>query len=78
MSSGIPAESLSEDDLLRELASLHETRHTTFLHGSDDALQSSTDRTRQLEEEYLRRHPQRAVDPERTREGARAREGFSS
>ena len=70
---GVPGVDLSEEDLLRELAHLHETRHTTFLHGSDDALAAHTRRTEQLEAEYLRRHPQREVDRERLREGARAR-----
>src|SRR5436190_13441888 len=31
---GIPAGDLDEEALLRELASLHRTRHETFLHGS--------------------------------------------
>lgn len=34
---GVPAEDLSDDDLLRELASLHNTRHETFLHASTQA-----------------------------------------
>jgi hypothetical protein len=29
----------------------------------------------ELEDEYVRRHPEREVDPDRTREGARARAG---
>ena len=69
----VPGVDLSEEDLLRELAHLHETRHTTLRHGSDDALAAHTRRTDQLETEYLRRHPEREVDPERLREGARAR-----
>ena len=69
----VPGADLAEEDLLRELAHLHETRNTTFLHGSDDALAAHTGRTEQLEAEYLRRHPEREVDPERLREGARAR-----
>ena len=70
---GIPAAELSDDDLLRELAQLHETRHETFRHGSNDALARHTERTAELEHEYLRRFPQREVDPERLRAGARAR-----
>ena len=70
----VPGADLAEEDLLRELAHLHETRHTTFLHGSDDALAAHTRRTEQLEAEYLRRHPEREVDPERLRAGARQRE----
>ena len=71
--SGVPATELSEQDLLRELAHLHETRHTTFLHGSEDALESHTRRTTELENEYLRRHPEREIDPQRLRSGARER-----
>jgi hypothetical protein len=70
---GVPAGQLSETDLLRELASLHRTRHDTFLHGSDHALRRHSERTAELELEYLRRHPERDVDEQRQREGARAR-----
>jgi len=70
-SSGIPGSELSEQVLLRELAHLHSTRHDTFLHGAPDALREHTARTFELEQEYLRRHPEREVDPRRTREGAR-------
>ncbi len=72
-SGGIPTTELPEEDLLRELGHLHETRNGTFLHGSDDALDAHTRRTSELEAEYVRRHPQRAVDPERLRSGARNR-----
>jgi len=65
-----PAE-LSEDDLLRELHHLHHTRHDTFLHGSDPALDHHTRRTTALEQEYVRRHPDRDVDEERLRSGRR-------
>ena len=41
---GIPASQLSDDDLERELAHLHETRHETFLHGTEDALEAHTAR----------------------------------
>jgi hypothetical protein len=71
----VPAGDLGEEDLLRELASLHGTRHGTFLHGSGDALAEHTARTAELEDEYLRRHPERQIDPERLRAGARARSG---
>ncbi|GAA4876684.1 DUF6158 family protein [Actinomycetospora straminea] len=62
---------LDEESLLTELEHLHETRHVTFRHGSDDALAAHDRRTRELEGEYLRRYPQREVDPARTRAGAR-------
>jgi hypothetical protein len=52
----VPAEQLSDEALERELRHLHETRHDTFLHGSDDALHFHTLRTQELEQEYLRRN----------------------
>jgi hypothetical protein len=70
---GVPAAELAEEDLLRELAHVHQTRHDTFLHGSADALATHTRRTAELEQEYLRRHPEREVDPDRLRSGARER-----
>jgi hypothetical protein len=70
---GVPAIDLSEADLLRELASLHRTRHETLLHASSQALQHHSERTTSLELEYLRRHPERDIDPERLRAGARDR-----
>jgi Family of unknown function (DUF6158) len=73
--SGVPPENLAETDLLRELEHLHTTRHGTFLHGSPDALREHSSRTALLEEEYLRRHPEREVDPARTRAGARGEDG---
>ena len=73
MSRGVPPPELDEDDLLRELERLHSTRWQTFRHGSDDALAVHSERTRELEAEYLRRHPEREVDPDRTRRGARMR-----
>ena len=72
---GVPPENLAETDLLRELEHLHTTRHGTFLHGAPDALREHSSRTAQLEEEYLRRHPEREVDPARTRSGARGEDG---
>lgn len=72
---GVPAPELSEDDLLRELEQLHETRMNTLRHGSDAALENSTRRIDELEQEYLRRFPQREVDTDRLRSGARERTG---
>ncbi|WP_254549193.1 DUF6158 family protein [Catellatospora tritici] len=69
---GIPADELADEDLLRELESLGRTRVQTLRHGSDDALHTHTERSRELEHEYLRRFPQREIDPQRTREGSRA------
>lgn len=69
--SAVPASDLSDADLERELVHAHEKRHDTFLHGSDAALHAHTERTGELEAEFLRRHPERRVDPRRTREGRR-------
>ncbi len=73
---GIDAVSLSDELLARELATLHQTRHETFLEGSDDALAVHTKRMLLLEGEYLRRFPDRnAPHPLRTRAGSRAAAG---
>ena len=70
---GVPPSQLSEQDLRRELEHVHDTRHTTFLHGSHDALDAHTWRSAELEAEFLRRFPAREVDPSRLRDGARRR-----
>ncbi|GAA2381775.1 hypothetical protein Cme02nite_52540 [Catellatospora methionotrophica] len=70
---GVPAADLADEDLFRELAALHRTRHATLRHGSDAALSHHTDRLVELEADYLRRFPDREIDPERLRSGARAR-----
>jgi hypothetical protein len=72
---GVPSGELAEGDLDRELEHLHQTRHDVFLHGSEQALAHHTARTDQLEHEWLRRHPEREVDPDRLRVGARIRDG---
>ncbi len=64
---------LSNDDLFRELESLHTTRTTTLRHGSESALATHIKRQAALEQEYLRRFPQREVDPKRLRSGAQSR-----
>jgi hypothetical protein len=70
---GVAALDLTDEDLLRELAELHRTRHETLRHGSDDALEMHDERMTELEGEYLRRFPEREVDPQRLRAGARGR-----
>jgi hypothetical protein len=70
---GVPPADLSREELLRELESLYTTRLEALRHGSDDALATHTRRTVELEEEYLRRRPEREIDPDRLREGARHR-----
>jgi hypothetical protein len=65
---GVEPTSLSDEDLLRELASLHDTRHETLRHGSGAALDNHNRRMYELEAEYLRRFPEREVDPHRLRD----------
>jgi hypothetical protein len=62
---GIDPAELTEDDLLRELASLYRTRLSTLRHGPDAALANHFRRTADLETEYISRHPGREVDPGR-------------
>jgi hypothetical protein len=64
---GVDPSTLDVEDLLRELRSLHDTRHDTLRHGSDDAVENHNRRMLELEKEYLRRFPQREVDPARLR-----------
>ena len=62
---GVSASDLSDEDLFRELASLHRTRLDTLRHAPDPALAMHLTRTSELEAEYLRRQPHREVDPSR-------------
>ncbi|TXS44435.1 DUF6158 family protein [Streptomyces sp. t39] len=71
---GVDPAQLSEQDLLRELETIHRSRHDTLLYGSSAALAAHDVRMADLEAEYLRRHPDRPPAAGRTREGARARE----
>ncbi|WP_432994141.1 DUF6158 family protein [Dactylosporangium sp. CA-233914] len=64
---GIPAAELSDEDLSRELGHLHETRDDTFRHGPPQALVHHDERTAELEAEYLRRFPDRDIEPRRLR-----------
>ncbi len=70
---GVPTVALSDEDLYRELGHLFETRLETLRHGSAESLATHTLRSRALEQEYLRRLPEREIDSERLRSGARAR-----
>jgi len=54
---------LKEKDLRRALAELEETWPETPLYCSGEALDEHTRRTRELQEEYLRRHPGRERIP---------------
>ncbi|MGW1891358.1 DUF6158 family protein [Streptomyces sp. NPDC002004] len=71
---GVDPGRLDDQQLMKELETIHRTRHDTLLHGSNDALQAHNLRMAQLEGEYLRRHPRRPVARARTRSGARERD----
>jgi hypothetical protein len=62
---GIDPAGLGDDDLFRELASLHRTRLQTLRHGPDAALDNHLRRTAELEAEYLARYPGREIDQHR-------------
>jgi len=70
---GVPGSELADEDLFRELSTLHRTRSETLRHGSAQALDTHTERMAELEAEYLNRFPEREIDPERERAGARQR-----
>jgi len=76
--SGVDPRDLSDVDLTRELAHLHETRRETFLNGSESAFDNHTRRMLALEREFLRRFPAEvSPDPLRTRSGARHAAGLA-
>ena len=62
---GIDPAGLADDDLFRELASLHRTRLDTLRHGPEAALENHLRRTAELETEYMARYPGREVDQHR-------------
>ncbi|GLY96744.1 DUF6158 family protein [Actinoplanes sp. NBRC 103695] len=62
---GIDPAGLGDDDLFRELASLHRTRLDTLRYGPDAALDNHLRRTAELETEYMARNPGREVDRHR-------------
>ncbi len=70
---GVDGAELDDADLLRELKELYRTRLDTLRHGSEQALARHTERMGELETEYLRRTPEREIDPQRLRAGARQR-----
>jgi hypothetical protein len=72
---GVPPTVLTDECLERELLHLHQTRNDTFLHGSEDALSFHTSRMLDLEQEYVRRNPDRVIDARRTRHGSRELSG---
>lgn len=70
---GVEPDRLDDQQLMKELETIHRTRHDTLLYGSNGALRAHNERMAQLEGEYLRRNPSRPVAAGRTREGARER-----
>ena len=56
---GIPARELSDEELERQGVHAHAMRHWVFLHGTAEQFRTHTERMLELEQEYLRRHPQR-------------------
>ena len=65
---GVDPTELGDEDLIREMHSLHRTRLDTLRHATDSALANHLRRTAELETEYLARHPGREVDPSRLRD----------
>ncbi|MFE0593074.1 DUF6158 family protein [Micromonospora echinospora] len=65
---GVDPAELGDEDLIREMHSLHRTRLDTLRHAADSALATHLRRTAELETEYLARHPGREVDPSRLRD----------
>lgn len=59
MEHGVPAHELTDDELERQGVHAHATRHWVFLHGTAEQFRTHTHRMLELEQEYLRRHPQR-------------------
>ncbi|MFC7513314.1 DUF6158 family protein [Streptomyces thermocarboxydus] len=72
---GVEPNRLDDQQLMKELETIHRTRHDTLLYGSNDALRAHNERMAQLEGEYLRRNPRRPVAPAAP---ARARERTAS
>ena len=62
---GVRAAGLADEDLFRELQSLHRTRLDTLRFGPDAALDNHLKRTAELETEYMARYPGREVDSSR-------------
>ncbi len=56
---GVPARELSDEELERQGVHAHAMRHWVFLHGTAEQFRTHTERMLELEQEYLRRHPQR-------------------
>lgn len=59
VSRGRPASELADDELEQQATNAHATRNWVFLHGTTDQFRTHTERMLELEQEYLRRYPQR-------------------
>lgn len=66
---GVDPAELTDEDLIREMHSLHRTRLDTLRHAADTALANHLRRTAELETEYLSRYPGREVEASRLRDG---------
>ncbi len=71
---GVPAGELSEEDLEQQGIQAHATRHWVFLHGTREQFDTHTQRMLELENEYLRRHPQRTWQGSANAAGAVSRD----
>lgn len=69
---GVPARELSDAELERQGVQAHATRHWVFLHGTAEQFSTHTQRMLELEQEYLRRHPQRTWQGSGGADGAQA------
>jgi hypothetical protein len=56
---GRPASELTDDELEQQGKAAHDTRNWVFLNGTAEQFATHTTRMLELEQEYLRRHPQR-------------------
>ena len=56
---GRPARELTDEELEQQGTHAHATRNWVFLHGTAEQFERHTERMLELEQEYLRRHPQR-------------------
>ena len=56
---GRPVADLADDELEQQGKQAHDTRNWVFLHGTATQFERHTTRMLELEQEYLRRHPQR-------------------
>jgi Family of unknown function (DUF6158) len=69
---GVPARDLSDAELERQGVQAHASRHWVFLHGTAEQFRTHTHRMLELEQEYLRRHPQRTWQGSGDGRGAQA------